>query len=179
MADEDRQARVLEALKALSATPEERAEQAAERAAEGLPATLTLAEQRIDAIIDQMLQGLWVAGVTERTFQKQWGLSESRVRHLATEASRVIRRYMREDEASRRDALNEGLVALDRIARKAEKIGNPGGLRVAKDARVDKLTFMGLKPAQKHIIRKDEMSDWTDGELAEFAATGKRPPGKE
>jgi hypothetical protein len=186
-AEAEKRRKTQEALKALSATPAELAEQEqelqAERRAAGhpdpLPAALTLTEQRVDAIVDLMLSGQWVQQQSERQLNRTWGLSVTRIRNLAAEASRTIRRYMREDEGARQDALNEALISFDRIARKAEGIGTPNGLRVAKDTRVDKLTFMGLKPATRIAIRKDEMANWSDDELAHFVETGERPKDKE
>ncbi len=169
---EARRNAALEKLRHLGATAEELEQQDS-------IAPLTLLEQRVDHILKMMCDGAWVIGQSDRALAGVWKLEASVIRRYAAEANRLLRRFMRDDEPARREALAECLQSFDRLAQKAEAVGTPNGLRVAHDLKVSKLVFLGLKPAQKHVFKTETMADWSDDQLKHYIATGERPEGKE
>lgn len=137
----------------------------------------TLTEKRIETIVDLMCDGAWVSGQTDRQLAELWGISRKRVSELAAEANRYIRELYRDNDAARRQQLARSLQNMERLRRKAEDINSAGGLRVALEAEVQILTFLGLKPADKHVIKRDDFQTWSDEALERYIQTGERPAG--
>jgi hypothetical protein len=74
----------------------------------------TLAECRIDEILDLMVSGKWKTGATHRELAARWNLSISRVEELATEGNRVLRRLVRAD-GSKETLLARTLCTIDAL----------------------------------------------------------------
>jgi len=125
-----------------------------------------------------MNDGVWVPGQTDRQLAELWGLSRERIQGLAVEANRILRRTMREDPELGKDRLARALQTFERIRFKAEQMGTERGLAIALDAEQACLTFLGLKPAEKHEVTGDRFAAWTNEELKSFAEHGKRPLGR-
>jgi hypothetical protein len=149
----------------------------------------TFTEQRIDVIVNMMADGKWVMGQSDRALAEVWGCSRARIQQLAAEANRLIRRMYRESPRARKQLLARGLQTFERLCNKAEEIGSANGLRVALDAQVQFLTFLGVKPAQKNehagpggkplehaqvliLPPKDAEEDEAPGDVGDPAAQG-------
>lgn len=166
---------------AAAADAKERRRQAAEARLRGLAKqpgrreTRSLTEQRVDEILNMMCDGVWVSGQTDRQLAELWNLSRERVQQISVAANQLLRRYMREDPDLGKDRLARALQTFERIRQKAENMGTERGLQIALQAEESALTFLGLKPAEKHELSGNAFSNWTDEELNEYVRTGKRP----
>ena len=165
-----RQAELLAKLRALAASESEESD-------EGF--ALTVTEQRISYIVNSMVNGGWITGVSHQQLADVWGLSLRRVDALAAEASRVIRRYYREDEETRKDMLARHCQTMERLAKKAEDIGSQRGFRDAIEATKTLAQLQGvLTHKLEHEVHDPRLSffhGWTRDEKEHFAVTGQRP----
>lgn len=130
----------------------------------------TLTERRVEHIVDMMCEGTWVPGVSDKLLGEQWDLSRERVRGLASEANHVIRRLYAEDPEASRAQLAKSLQTMERLRQKAESFNSPNGVRVALEAEIQLLTFMGLKPATKIEMPKGKFEGKTQEELEQYLA---------
>lgn len=134
-------------------------------------------EKRVDEIVQKMVQGAWLSGVSDRVVAKDWNLAPDTVRALAAEASRVVRRQMRETPEAKEEAKAQILQTFSVIRAKAMIKGDAQSLRVALDATRALGFYLGLEPAKKLDVadRTDPMAGWSAEEKISYAETGKLP----
>ena len=136
----------------------------------------TKTEQRVEFIMDLMAQNQWVIGISDRQFAQIWNVSRERVRNLAGEASRNLRRLVREDDETRKDMLAMVIQTFQRLGHKAEKEGSARGLEVAGAMTERFARYYGLEPPKKISLEtKDAFAGWTAEEVAHYAETGEKP----
>ncbi|MFZ5896450.1 MAG: hypothetical protein ACOY0T_35680 [Myxococcota bacterium] len=146
---------------------------------DGQRATKRLTEQRIDVLLETMIEGTYLTGQTDRELAELWGVSRQRVQNLAAEASRVLLRYSRENPEIGQMALAQAVQNWARLRVKAEALGTEKGFAVAQHSDELTLTYLGMKPAEKlDVSSRESFANWSDDELKEYLATGKRPKGK-
>jgi hypothetical protein len=141
------------------------------------PPNLTPKEQRIEQVVDIMVNGRWVTGVTSKALARQWNTSRANVENMACEANRVIRRWMRETPEDKKAALARVLQSFERIAKKLEAKDSERGLTGAAET-IDRFAeYSGLKPAKTLQVKDitDPFKGWTDEEIEHFGETGERP----
>lgn len=146
---------------------------------------LTQNERRLDDIVQKMLAGAWLPGVSDRAFAKEWAVTPGHVRRLSAEANRQIRKQLREDPEACAEAKAELLQTFRVIrakgmlaAQTADNHGriDTGGLRVALEATKALGTYLGLEPPRRvQVSESDPFADWSDEQLERFADTGERP----
>jgi len=140
------------------------------------PLQKTRTEERLDVIVGLMVAGEWRSGHSHRQLAQAWNLSERRIEPLADEASRVIRRYVRDDPEARKDMRAKIVLHLERIASKAERRGSKNGYRDALVAYTKIAEIYGLVRQVVEVDEKPTRFDgWTTEEVELFAATGERP----
>jgi hypothetical protein len=145
-----------------------------ERWQEGLSA----AERRVDEIVQKMNAGAWLSGVSERAMAIEHGVTPAAVRKWASEASRALRRELRDDPGAREARLSAGLQTFEVIRAKAMAKGDSQALRVALDATRALLFYQGLEPAKKLDVRESDGGDfdgWSLDEMEAYAKDGRRP----
>jgi hypothetical protein len=139
---------------------------------------LTRTEARIDQILAMMVDGQWVTGKTSRGLATLWNMSTSRVENYAAEASRIIRRYYRDDPEARKDLLARHCQTMERLAQKAEANG-PKTYREAIEANKVLAQLQGVLKVQLVADVTDSrlqfFAGWTSEEKLHFAETGERP----
>jgi len=136
---------------------------------------MTDVERRLDEIVQKMLAGAWLTGVSERVLAKEWNTAPGTVRKLAQEASRVVRRFIRTDKEAQLDARAAVLQTFEVIRAKAMAKGDPASLRVALDATRALGFYMGIEPAQRlDVTQRDGefMAGWTPAEKLAYAEGG-------
>lgn len=129
-------------------------------------------ERHLDEIMQRMYSGAWLTGVSERALAKEWNLSPDRVRKLASEASRNIRRRMRTDKEAQQETLAAILQTFEVIRAKAMSTGD---LRVALDATRAIGFYMGVEPAKKlDMVTSDTafMDGWSPQEKLAYSQGG-------
>jgi hypothetical protein len=133
--------------------------------------SLTETERRVEEIVFRMQSGAWLTGVSERALAKEWRVSPITVRHVAAEASRVIRRLLRDDPEAQLEARAQIVQTFEVIRAKAMAKGDPASLRVALDATRALGFYQGVEPAKKlEVARADSFMDgWTPQEKLAFA----------
>lgn len=139
---------------------------------------LTETERRVEEIVFRMQSGAWLTGVSERALAKEWKVSPITVRHVAAEASRVIRRLLRDDPEAQLEARAQIVQTFEVIRAKAMAKGDPASLRVALDATRALGFYQGIEPAKKLEVgtRADAfMAGWTTEEKLAYANEGRRP----
>jgi len=124
-----------------------------------------------------MCRGQWLAGVSDRMLADEWRVTPDAVRKVSAEASRVLRRRLREDPEAQREARAQVLQLFEVIRTKALAKGDAPSLRVALDATRAYGFYMGIEPAKKLDVadRSTPLDDWTLEEKIAYAQTGKRP----
>jgi hypothetical protein len=134
-------------------------------------------ERRIEEIAAKMQQGAWLSGVSDRALAKEWDCDPNTVRKYAAEASRQLRKLLRMDPESQKEALAQILQTFEVIRAKAMAKGDPAALRVALDATRAFGFYMGIEPAQKleTTERHDPFDGWTVQEKLAFANDGTKP----
>lgn len=138
---------------------------------------LSESERRIDLVVQRMQSGSWLSGVSERALAKEWNVSPDRVQKLAAEASRVVRRRLREDPASREEAKAQVVQTFEVIRAKAMAKGDPASLRVALDATRALGFYLGVEPAKQLDVgrREDPFEGWSTEEKLAYSRDGSRP----
>lgn len=139
---------------------------------------LTVTEHRIDQIVQKMQSGAWLSGVSDRALCKEWNLSPDRMKQLVVEASRVVRKNLRDDPDARAEAKAAIVQTFEVIRAKAMAKGDPASLRVALDATRALGFYMGVEPVKRLDVtqREDDPFDgWSEAELDAYAKDGKRP----
>jgi hypothetical protein len=136
---------------------------------------LTDTEKRVDEIVQKMLSGAWLSGVSERALAKAWNVAPGTVRKLAVEASRAVKRYIRTDKDAQEEARAQVIQTFEVIRAKAMAKGDPQSLRVALDATRALGFYMGVEPAKKlDVTQRDTafMDGWTPEEKLAYSQGG-------
>jgi hypothetical protein len=143
--------------------------------------TLTITERRIDEVVQYMSEGRYVAGSTTRVLAKQWNVSLSYAERLCAEASRVMRRMVRESpdfvEECRAEVITTFRAIRARALMEAGK-GSASHLMVALHANRLFGFYVGIEPAKKldHTERKvHRFEGWSREQVLHFLRTGERP----
>lgn len=132
-------------------------------------------ERRVDEIVQKMLAGAWLTGVSERALAKAWNVAPKTVGKMAQEASRVVKRFVRTDKAAQEEARAAIIQTFEVIRAKAMAKGDPQSLRVALDSTRALGFYMGVEPAKKLDVTQrdtDFMSGWTPQEKLAYAEGG-------
>lgn len=134
-------------------------------------------ERRIEEIAAKMQSGAWLSGVSDRSLAKDWDCDPNTVRKYAAEASRLIRRTLRQDPEAQKEALAQILQTFEVIRAKAMAKGSEQGLRVALDATRAFGFYMGIEPAKRLEVneRVDPFEGWSVEEKLAFANDGTKP----
>lgn len=156
---------------------------------ESWEAKLSPREKRVDEIVTRMSQGAWLAGVSTREMAKQWNVTPSVVEQAAAEASRVLRRTLREGPEFQADCQVEVLQTF-RVIRQMS-MGIASNQNVPPSARVAALSnalqstrlygfYLGIEPTkgmtgQTAEVTVSEFDGWTTEQLDHYARTGKKP----
>lgn len=143
-------------------------------------AELSPTERRVEQIMDLMLNGRWLSGQSDKLLAKEWGLVPSYVRSLSAEASRNLRRTMRDQDPEFRAERRAELCALfGAITRRAVVMSTPNALRVALQAAELQGRYLGVEPPRSLTVNHDPdgFGSMTDEQLealarGERAATG-------
>lgn len=138
-------------------------------------ASLTPAERRIEQITDLMLAGRWLSGQSDKLLAQDWGCTPSYVRGLAAEASRGLRRFVRDQDPEFRADRRAELVALfGAVARRAMLMNTPNALRVVLQAGELQGRYLGVEPPRSLNVNHDPdgFGNLTDEQLERFASGG-------
>ena len=138
----------------------------------------TLTEKRIDVIVEEMVNGMWVTGISHRELAQAWGLSLDRIEGLASEAYRLVRRLARETPQQTAEMRTRIVLSLERIARKAEGRGSRAGYRDALEGYKLLAQVHGLlreKVEVEHTNGNGPFEGWSREEKQHFADTGELP----
>jgi hypothetical protein len=146
-----------------------------EAEAERLEIEKTLTEARVDEIVGMMCAGQWVTGLSHRQLAEAWEVSHGRIEVYAAEASRVIRRWVRESPEDKHAYLAQLIQTFERLAQKAEDRGSQRGYRDAIEANKVLAMLHGVLKQQVEIEESSPFKGWTREEKERFAATGERP----
>lgn len=146
-------------------------------------ATLTVVEQRVQQIEQLMAEGRWVPGSSARVLAnaENWNVSVNYVERLAAEASRNVRRLVRQTPEFVEECQAEVLLTFRAIRSRALQLGASGSaahLMVALHANRLFGFYVGIEPAKKldHTERKVGRFDgWTREQIVHFLRTGERP----
>ena len=140
--------------------------------------SLTEHERRVDTIVQKMQSGAWLTGVSERALAQEWKCAPDTVRKAAAEASRVMRRYIRDTPEAQQEVRAGVVQTFEVIRAKAMLKGDPASLRVALDATRALGFYLGVEPVKRLDVtqREDDPFDgWSEAELDAYAKDGKRP----
>lgn len=139
--------------------------------------SLSPRERRIEDIVNKMMSGAWLTGVSDHTLAKEWNLSPNTVRKMSAEASRAVRFRLRDDPAAKLEARAQLLQLFEVIRAKAMAKGDPASLRVALDAMRAYGFYLGIEPAKRLDVTSDSepFSGWTTEEKLAFSRDGSRP----
>lgn len=119
----------------------------------------TLTEQRVDAVLGLMCDGLYISGKTDRELMREWGVSLDRVQHITCEANRWLRRLMCEASGQeKQDLLAQFKQSMLRIASESEESATPRGREVAIKAWTELLTYLGHKPDPKVSVSLEDQA---------------------
>lgn len=134
-------------------------------------------EARVEEVLDLMCRGQWLAGVSDKMLGQRWKVTPDAVRKVSAEASRVLRRRVRDDPEAQKEARAQMLQMFEVIRAKGMANGDAPSLRVALDALRAYGFYLGIEPAKKLELneRATPMDDWTLQEKVAYAETGKRP----
>jgi hypothetical protein len=140
----------------------------------------TLTERRIDVIVEDMVNGMWVTGMSHRELAEAWGIGIDRIEALATQAYHVIRRLVRETPEQRDEMRSRIVVSIERIARKAEGRGSKNGYRDALKgyellAQVHGLIRNRVEVDHSTGAGEGEFAGWTRDEKQRYVDTGQYP----
>lgn len=147
----------------------------------------TVREVRVDEVVLRMSQGLWLPGVSSRAMAEKWNVTPSVVETVAAEASRVMRRMLRDDDENfLADARVEVLQTFRAIRARAlamsTSMGTPPSVQVASLNVAMAATrlygfYLGLEPAkgERKPVERENFDDWSTEDLDRYAATGKLP----
>ncbi len=153
-----------------------KAKAAAEGSYDAWHGTLPPREKRVEDIVNKMMQGAWLSGVSDKTLAVEWNLDPATVRQLAAEASRMVRYRMRLDPQAQEDARAQLLQLFDVIRAKAMAKGDPASLRVALDALRAYGFYLGIEPAkQLTLTQPDPFAGWSTEEKLAYSRDGSRP----
>ncbi len=122
--------------------------------------------------MDLMLSGRWLSGQSDKLLAKEWGVVPSYVRSLSAEASRTLRRAMRDQDPEFRAERRAELVALfGAITRRASLMNTPNALRVALQAAELQGRYLGVEPPRSLNVNHDPdgFGSMSDAELERFA----------
>lgn len=142
---------------------------------------LTETERRVEQIMDLMIAGRWLSGQSDKLLAKEWGVVPSYVRSLSAEASRALRRAMRDQDPEFRAERRAELVALfGSITRRASIMGTPNALRVALQAAELQGRYLGVEPPRSLNVNHDPdgFASMSDEQLEAFAS-GRAPAGEQ
>jgi hypothetical protein len=133
-------------------------------------AGLTPTERRVEQILDLMLAGRWLSGQTDKLLARDWQVSPSYVRSLAAEASRLLKRYVREDPEFREEQRAKLVTLFAAIGHRAMIMGTPNGLRVALQAAEMQGRYLGVEPPKEIRVRsRGDFDGMSDAEVAAIA----------
>lgn len=153
-------------------------------------ASRTAREKRVDEIVALMSQGAWLAGVSTRKMAKAWDVNPAVVEQSAAEASRVLRRTLRDDDEFYQDVRCEVLQTFRVVRSVAMAIATspttPSSVRVGALGNALQATrlygfYLGVEPvrgggdARKVSNVESELDDWTTEQLDHYARTGEKP----
>ncbi len=132
---------------------------------------------RIEIIEKMMAAGIWTRGISDRALAEKWGVTPHRVRQLASEASRGLRRLEDEDPEYRESLRAEILQTFAVVRHRAlEFADSPAALRVAMEAASTLARYHGIEPAPALNLQiGGQFGDWSSAELTHYAETGERP----
>ena len=139
----------------------------------------TVIEKRIDAILSAMVNGEWITGVSHAQFAELFDVGLKSIEIYAAEASRIIRRYYREDKDARAEYLARHCQSMERLAQKAEALGSKRGYRDAIEAVKTLAQLQGVLKTSFEVDIEDQrlrqFDGWTRDEKEHFVVTGERP----
>lgn len=136
---------------------------------------LTLVERRVEEVVTMMLTGNWLPGASDRALAKRWNVHPSRVRHVSAEASRAIKRMIRDDPEYLEERKAQLVTLFSAITQRALGFNNPAGLRCALEAAKATGLYLGLEPPRGLSLMHstDPFAGMTDEELEAYAAGAK------
>lgn len=145
--------------------------------------TLTVVERRVLEIEQLMSEGRWVPGSSARVLAtpEHWNVSVNYVERLAAEASRNVRRLVRQSPEFIEECQAEVVLTFRAIRSRAlteAAKGSAAHLMVALHANRLFGFYVGIEPARKldHTERKVGRFDgWTREQIVHFLRTGERP----
>jgi hypothetical protein len=140
-------------------------------------AGLTEVERRVEQVITMMLAGRWQAGVSDRTLAKRWNVHPSRARQISAEASRQLRKMVRDDPDYLAERKAQLITLFSVITQRALAMANPAGLRCALEAAKATGLYLGIEPARGVALMHstDPFAEMTDEELEAYASGSRRP----
>lgn len=124
-----------------------------------------------------MCRGQWLAGVSDKMLAGQWKVTPDAVRKVSAEASRVLRRRLREDPDAQQEARAQMLQLFEVIRAKGMANGDAPSLRVALDALRAYGFYLGIEPAKKLEVanRGTPLDGWTLEQKLAYAERGEQP----
>jgi hypothetical protein len=133
--------------------------------------SLTPAETIVGQIEDLMLAGRWAAGRSDKLLAQELGRSPSYIRSLAAEASRGLRRFVRDQDADFRHERRAQLIAVfGAVQQRAMAMNTPNALRVVLEAAELQGRYLGVEPPKVlEVNRRGEFDDLTDSKVAAIA----------
>lgn len=150
---------------------------------------MSVREKRVDEIARRMMQGAWLAGVSGRMMAKEWNVSPAVVEQASAEASRVLRRALREGPEFLADVQLEVIQTYRVIRQQALRLS--GDKNFGDSARVAALGvalnatrlygfYLGIEPdknspAGKVETVESEFDNWSAEELDHYANTREKP----
>jgi hypothetical protein len=135
----------------------------------------TRTEARIDQIVAMMCSGAWVTGVSHRLLCEVFNVGLTTVEAYSAEASRVIRRMVRESPEDRADMLARLKQTFERLGQKAESRGSEKGYRDAIEAYKMLALLHGVVKQQVVVEDADPFQGWSRAEKEHFVETGEKP----
>lgn len=125
-----------------------------------------------------MTTGNWSRGISDKALAQRWQVSPSYVRTLSAEASRILKREVREDADFKAERKAQLIILFGAITHRAMRMNSPNGLRVALEAAQTQGLYLGIAPAKNvHVTGdSDEFDKLSDDELEAYSK-GEQPVG--
>lgn len=135
----------------------------------------TRTEQRIDHVVGLMCSGQWVSGTSHRQMAELWNVGVGTIETYAAEASRVIRRLVRESPEERAEMRARLIQTFERLGFKAEQRGSERGFRDAIEAYKMLAMLHGAVQQRVEISEPDPFEGWSREDKERFVASGAMP----
>jgi hypothetical protein len=128
-----------------------------------------LTDQRISKVVDLMVANEWVTGRTGKTLAAEWGVSSSRVKQIAAEASRIVRRAVGDPKDIKK-------LLLSGLHQVVERTLHKGEFRTMVEAARTIGSFHGLVRDRLELTKPgDDFEGWTDTEVEQYVEHGAWP----